>query len=277
MVEQSRPREHAVYTRAPDLGELELLHAHFVTHSYAPHAHDGFAIGVIEAGAERFRYRRGTHEAPAGAVVMINPGEPHTGAAAMPGGWQYRMLYPAADVLRGIASELAGHARQVPFFPEPVAWDPAMARALGELHRLLEVNRDPLERDTQLRMVLAALIQRHADTLHLPPPARAEAATVHRVREYLDEHAAEPVTLDALAELSGMSGFHLTRIFAQNIGMPPHAYLTHVRVQHAKHLLARRLPPVEVAHLVGFYDQSHLTRHFKRIVGVPPAQYARQA
>ncbi|HEX6121693.1 MAG TPA: AraC family transcriptional regulator [Ktedonobacterales bacterium] len=275
MGERRASGERAIYTHAPDFGALELLHARFVTHSFVPHTHDGFAIGVIEAGAERFRYRRGTHVAPAGALVLINPGEPHTGAAAAPDGWQYRMLYPEAELLRGIASELAGQARQVPFFPEPVVWDPAMARTLGELHHLLEVSHDPLERDTRLRLALAALMQRHADAPHRTPPTRAEAATVRQTREYLAAHATEPVALAALATLAGMSAFHLVRVFTAGTGLPPHAYLTQLRVAHAKRLLARRLPAGEVAQLVGFYDQSHLTRHFKRIVGVPPAQYAR--
>jgi AraC-like DNA-binding protein len=275
MAESRASHESAVYWHAPDLGTLELLRARFVTHSYAPHTHDGFAIGVIEAGAERFRYRHATHVAPAGALVLINPSEPHTGAAAAPGGWQYRMLDPEAELLRGIASELAGRARSVPFFPEPVVWDPTLARALSEVHRLLEISRDPMERDSRLREVLAALIQRHADTPHLARPARMEAATVRRVRDYLDTHAADPVTLAALADLAGMSASHLVRTFTAGTGLPPHTYLTQLRVARAKRLLARGIPPGEVAQLVGFYDQSHLTRHFKRIVGVPPAQYAR--
>ena len=73
---------------------VDLLHATYVTHSFAPHSHQGYAIGVISRGAERFRYQGATHQATVGSVVVVNPGEVHTGHAATPEGWTYRMFYP---------------------------------------------------------------------------------------------------------------------------------------------------------------------------------------
>jgi AraC-like DNA-binding protein len=271
----TRTGERAVYWRAPGPGELELLRATYVTHAFAPHSHEGFAFGVIEAGAERFRYRRGMHLAPAGSIVIINPGEPHTGDAALAGGWRYRMFYPSATLLQQSATALSGRARPVPFFPEPVVTDVPLARALVGLHATLEESPDPLERVTRLLTVFARLVQRHADTLHLAAEARPEPALARRVRDYLEAHLSEPVALADLAQVVGTSEFHLIRVFQQTTGLPPHAYLTQMRVTRAKHLLAQRVSPAQVAQLVGFYDQSHLTRHFKRIVGIPPAQYAR--
>src|SRR5579883_2616325 len=92
-------REQVNFWRDPALRDLELLHAHYVTHTFAPHTHEEYAIGVIERGAERFMYRHTQHTAPAGSVVVINPGEVHTGEAVLASGWSYRMLYPAASLL----------------------------------------------------------------------------------------------------------------------------------------------------------------------------------
>lgn len=270
----SEERESAVFWRDRELRGLELLRARFVTHSYAPHTHEGFALGVIETGAETFRYRHTTHVAPAGAVVAINPGEVHTGSAALPEGWRYRMLYPDAAILQSVASELSGRPRPVPYFPDPVLDDLALARELLRLHAALEAQAEPLERSSRLAAAFARLIARHADTLHLEPPVIAEPALVRRLRSYLDERTSTPVRLEELAELAGMSAFRTLRVFEQSTGMPPHAYLTQMRVARARRLLAQRIPPAQVAALVGFYDQSHLTRHFKRIVGVTPGQYA---
>lgn len=270
----SDERESAVFWRDRDLRGLELLRARFVTHRYAPHIHEGFALGVIETGAERFEYRHASHVAPAGTVVAINPGEVHTGSAALPEGWRYRMLYPDATILREVATELTGRPRPVPYFPEPVIDDPALARELLRLHAALEAQAEPLERSSRLAAAFARLIARHADTLHLEPAVHAEPALVGRLRAYLDERASMPVRLDELAKLAGMSAFRTLRVFERSAGMPPHAYLTQVRVARARRLLAQHIPPAQVATLVGFYDQSHLTRHFKRIVGVTPGQYA---
>ena len=96
---------------------------------------------------------------------------------------------------------------------------------------------------------------------------------VRRAMEYLRAGLAESITLDDLATVAGLDKFHLCRAFRAQIGMPPHAYLTHLRIQRAKELLAAGVRASELAPRVGLYDQSQLTRHFRRIVGMTPARY----
>ncbi|HET9929993.1 MAG TPA: AraC family transcriptional regulator [Polyangiaceae bacterium] len=97
---------------------------------------------------------------------------------------------------------------------------------------------------------------------------------VRRAMEYLREQLTEPISLDDLARHAALDKFHLCRAFRAQVGMPPHAYLTHLRVQRAKELLAQGMRASELAPHVGLYDQSQLTRHFRRIVGMTPARYA---
>jgi AraC-like DNA-binding protein len=267
-------RERAVYWRAADLGDLDLLRATFVRHSFARHAHEGYALGVIERGAEAFWYRGARHRAPAGSVVLINPGEVHTGQAAVATGWSYAMLYPEAELLRRVAAELAGRERAIPYFPEPVVHDPTLAAHIRRLHAILERSDETLERESQLFAVGARLVMRHAVERPEPRPAGIEVGRAALVRAYLEEHLAENVTLDELARLTSLSPFHLLRVFQRAVGLPPHAYLTQQRVWRAKKLLTTGMPIPQAALLSGFSDQSHLTRHFKRLVGVTPGQYA---
>ena len=98
---------------------------------------------------------------------------------------------------------------------------------------------------------------------------------VHRAIELLRERLAEPVTLDDLAAHAGLDKFHLCRAFRAQVGMPPYAYLTRLRIARAKELLGAGVRPSEIAPQVGIYDQSQLNRHFRRIVGTTPGQYAR--
>ncbi len=94
--------------------------------------------------------------------------------------------------------------------------------------------------------------------------------------EYLREHLADAITLGDIALAAGMDKSHLCRAFRAQIGMPPHTYLTHLRVARAKHLLESGTRASDVAQLVGFYDQSQLNRHFRRIMGTTPARHASQ-
>ena len=130
-----------------------------------------------------------------------------------------------------------------------------------------------LERESRLLEALASLVTRHVvDKL----PARRmglEHQAVKRTREYLEALPSDNVSLEKLAREAGLSSFHLCRVFREETGLAPHAYQTLMRVRLAKTLLAKRLPISQVAVEVGFYDQAHLTRHFKRIFGVTPGRY----
>lgn len=273
---QSQAREQTVFWRAPELGDLELLRASYRTHTFTRHAHNGFALGVIERGAEAFEYRRQWFVAPAGSVMVINPGEVHTGQAANAAGWSYRILYPDAALLHQAAIEVGGHARDVPFFPSPVIDDPPLAQLILQLHATLEQPLPALEQQSHFVWTLAHLIARHADARPRVLRVGKEHRAVQQVRTYLEAHYVNNVSLDQLAALINFSPFHLVRVFHAETGLPPHAYLTQIRLRHAKRLLASGVPIAQVAAETGFADQSHLARHFKHLMGVTPGQYAKR-
>ncbi|MBJ6764631.1 AraC family transcriptional regulator [Myxococcaceae bacterium JPH2] len=271
------PREECVLWRPEELGGLELLKATYITHTFAPHSHDGFAIGVIERGVEAFRCRGKMRYAPTGSIVLVNPGEIHTGQGAEEDGWSYRMLYPEPRLLEDAARALTGTARGVPFFESPVVDDPEVAALIRGLHASLEQPATALERQTRLFAALAALVARHTRPHPEQRPVGIEHVAVRRARDYLEAYAEENVTLEQLAGHVGLSVFHLVRVFRRELGLPPHAYQIELRVRRARELLRQGKPPGEVAAQLGFSDQSHLTREFKRRVGLSPGRYAASA
>lgn len=99
-------------------------------------------------------------------------------------------------------------------------------------------------------------------------------AQLQQVTEYITEHSAQNLSLLAMAEIVQMSPFYFSRLFKQSTGLTPHQYLLRYRTDRAKHLLkATNLSIAAIADRVGFADQSHLNRHFKRYVGMPPSQF----
>ncbi len=99
-------------------------------------------------------------------------------------------------------------------------------------------------------------------------PSHSLRPSVRRAREFLLDHVAEDVTLDAVADHARADKFHLCRAFSREIGFPPYAFLTQARIARARILLQRGMRAAEVASLVGFCDQSQMHRHFLRIVGL---------
>jgi len=97
---------------------------------------------------------------------------------------------------------------------------------------------------------------------------------LQKVLAYVEEKLAEPVGVRELASQVHMSPFHFARRFKQAVGTPPHAYITHVRIERAKSLLAgTNVPLIEVATRVGYRTQAHFTGVFHRYVGTTPRAY----
>lgn len=259
-------REQTKFWRDPAL-RMELLRATYITHSFARHMHEGYAIGVIDAGIEEFTYQGALHQAAANQIVIVHPGEVHTGHAGGPDGWKYRMFYPAAALLQGELS------RSMPYFPQPVVRDRALAEALRRLHLALESAESRLECDSQFLWTFAQLVARHAEQPPAPVRVGMENRAVQQALDYLNAHAADSVSLADLASVAQLKPLRLLRLFQRAVGLPPHCYLMQLRVERAKTLLASGLPIVQVALDSGFADQSHLNRQFKRRVGVTPGQY----
>lgn len=269
------PQEKTKFWQAPDLGRLDLLHATYITHTFSRHIHHGYAIGVIERGAETFFYRGKIHIAPAGSVVIINPGEVHTGQAVTGAGWTYRMLYPEADLVLQAARQIEHSPDALPDFPEPVIFDPRAIDLIRRLHWVLESSTSPLERQSHFTATMAQLVANYAHGRHrLLPPADAPRTVVAVALDYLHSHFDQPITLDDIAALTHFSPYHFLRVFKNAMGLTPHAYLTQLRVDAARRRLSAGQPLAQVATETGFVDQSHFTRSFKRITGVTPGQYA---
>jgi AraC-like DNA-binding protein len=270
----SRGGDVVRFRRAPDLGNLEFLHATFVRHSFPKHTHDTFAIGVIEKGVQATDYKGSTHIATASDICLVNPGEVHTGYAPHESGWTYRVFYPDAALLTRVAGELSPHTSGLPHFPRPVIRDWRLAVGIHAFLRTLEDSDVSLERESLLLSVLARMIERHGDGAAAAPALRqAGGRAVRTALDYLDECFADNVTLSELAALADMSEFHFLRLFRATVGLPPHAYLIQKRVDHARRLLSEGSPIVSAGIDCGFADQSHFTRWFKKIVGITPGQY----
>ena len=103
-------------------------------------------------------------------------------------------------------------------------------------------------------------------------PTRS-AAAIQRVLRHIDEHLGRPLTLAELADLAGLSVWRFATVFRQQVGISPHRFICKLRVQRAQELMRSGLPAACAASEAGFYDQSHLSRHFKNICGMTPGQY----
>lgn len=255
---------------------LDLLTARIGSRHYAPHTHDEYAIGVTVDGLETMRYRGEKIYSAAGSVVVVEPGEAHTGGPARPEGFAYLCLYPGAELLGAATAAEPGPVLAEPHFREPIIDDVRLGEELRLAHRALRLGEDPLEGESRLLGVLGALVRRHAVQGPRAAPQRGGAGSAHIARQVTarlsDELIAPPTLAEMAADLE-LSRYQLLRAFRDSVGMPPYAWLAQHRVARARALLDVGHRPAEAATLVGFADQAHLTRWFRRVLGVTPGAY----
>ncbi|MER7637967.1 AraC family transcriptional regulator [Streptomyces sp. NPDC087305] len=265
----SRPEQEVSAWRPRIPGVVEVFHAHFTEYAYPMHVHDAWTLLIVDDGAVRYDLDRHEHGTPHDTVSLLPPHVPHNGSPATPHGFRKRVLYLDGTHL---PDDLIGSA-----VDSPDLRDPELRLRVGQLHTALDHPGDELEAESRLSLIAerlhAHLRPSTAPTPFVPTPF---APTLARdLRELLDERVTEGIALDEAARLVHAHPAHLVRAFSGAYGIAPHQYLMSRRVDHARRLLLDGRPPGEVATVTGFYDQSHLTRHFRKLVGVTPGRYSR--
>jgi AraC-like DNA-binding protein len=254
-------------------GRFDALWADHFAMRFPPHFHDTWAIGVIEAGLLRLRTARGEWIGGQDTILAFAPGEIHSAEALTAEGYRYRMIYPGSEMMRDIGVE--GPAVDG-FLHTPVFTDHHLAGRLVKAHQPLMDGEWGAGVESRLIAALRALWRSHCgteETAEACAPRDLEA--VGRARDYLGARFSRQVRLASIAAECGMSEFQLIRVFQRVLGVSPYAYLVQLRVNRARDLLHQGVAVSEVAYTCGFSDQSHLTRVFKKAVGVPPGAYQR--
>ena len=192
--------------------------------------------------------------------------------AAVPEGWAYRVLYVDPALLSDWAERDGAPPRGARWV---VFRDPDLRGALLRAHAALASAGSGLAVEEAVLRAVAGL----APHLRAGLPERSrdggEHAAVRRARRHLEERWDQGVSLAELGTVAGLSRFELVRRFGMETGLTPHAFQTSLRIDRARTLLSAGTPPAAVAAWCGFADQPHLSRVFKRLVGVSPGAYAR--
>lgn len=272
-----KPAEQAIYHHAQELGGLELLTACYQEQSFSRHTHEGYTVGVIEAGAQQFYRTGGTHIAPLHSIILVNADQVHTGCAASQGGWSYRAIYPSPEQFSHTDTNSGLCPMGAPYFPNAVVEDPAMASMLKHCFSVLECSDNKLLRESLLISCLQKLVERHSlssmQSNERQPSAKAQLL---QAKQLLDDTPELNIGLEALARLAGLSQYHFIRQFQRHFELSPHAYQIQARLRKAKGLIHQGNSLSSSAHAAGFYDQSHFHRHFKAAMGVTPGRFAKQ-
>ena len=275
---ESNQTSHAIEIRHnAELPGLELRLGCGDAHPVPRHWHEEYQLCLIQSGSGELWYRGIRYPTPPASLFMVHPGEVHANRCFDSFGVNYRAIFIDVELMRRLAMDVTGRDGCLPFFPTAVAFNRGTINHYLEFCCAVERPSSRLEKESSLLSFIAELIVRFSENHPAVRRRGLESPAVSSARDYLVDHYAENVSLQHLARIANLSPFHFTRVFSKWYGMPPHAYQTQIRVLRAKGLLGQGRSIVNIALGTGFADQSHLTRHFKRLTGITPGQYMKSS
>ena len=247
-------------------GVIEVFHARMISHVYPMHTHESWTLLIVDDGVVRYDLDRHEHGALGQVVTLLPPQVPHNGRAATTAGFGKRVVYLDR---RYLPASLIG-----PAVDRPLLSDPPLRRRVHELHDVLGQPGEEFEAENRLAFITERL-RRHLSRDDAPGGTRTDAGVAHDLRDLIDARYREKVTLRDAGAVLHAHPAHMVRMFSREFGISPHQYLTGRRVDLARRFLLDGMPPGLAAIEAGFYDQSHLNRHFARVLGTTPGKYAR--
>ncbi len=268
----AEPQEVLRYLRNPALPGVELLVAEHSMGSWRM-LHERFLVCACSSVSTSWVYRRKARHIRDGASAFMEPGEIHTVVAKQkPSNFMALFVEPEDFLIFAEDEGLPG----IPHFSVTEASSATLLGNLRVLSESLKQGKNDLELQSQMANLMHEVLQyAEVSPSGSDPEGYGLKRALRTAREVLNERYTENVTLADLAAAAALSRFHLVRSFTSCYGMSPHAYQVQLRVKHACRLLRTGASCAETASAVGFADQSHLARHFRRVMGVAPREYMR--
>ncbi|WP_426417393.1 AraC family transcriptional regulator [Aestuariirhabdus sp. LZHN29] len=260
-----------LFKKSQALPFVEMRSANQSNACYHTHSHDEFSFGVIDAGQADYLNRSHRHLIGDGTTVTINPGDAHS-CNPKARDWSYRMLFVDTHWIGQLQHEML-NAHGTDYLPFTKNFESGIHtyRAFDELFKCLLHEPNPLIAES----ILIEFLEPH----FLEPFTRKKgvmAPDLHRVRrieELIMDQLDTNITLDEFAKHASLSRYHLIRSFKAKYGQSPHAFQLDQRIKKSKSLLQAGFSLADTASSLGFADQSHFQRNFKKRLAVTPRQY----
>jgi AraC-like DNA-binding protein len=239
---------------------------------YSRHSHEVFSIGAITAGRSTYLHEKTSQHVQAGTVVLMNPGEVHACNPIGDQPWSYLMLYVDSQWLTALQQDLSLNATDE-FQPlaQTHSTDPELFSGLTGLYQtLIDADASLLQKQCSALSFFTLMHETLAASEIRPVQA---IPRIERVAQFINDNFRHAISLDDMCSAANLSGSYLIRAFEQRYHMTPHAYLINRRIQHARTRLKAGSLIVDVAHELGFADQAHFQRVFKKHLAATPGQY----
>jgi AraC-like DNA-binding protein len=243
------------------------------TYKLPAHFHDDYQFMLVETGAREINFRGDKRVFGNDYLTIVNPGETHSTGCHGEYGSSFKTMHLPVSVWTKGADEHGTTATE-PLFPFKLE-NGYVLKVFSRFHELVESEGSTLQSEELLAELADILVSSCKLRRRRNERPKGVERKLNLVRDYIEDNYAKTLTLDELANLAGLSKYHLLRSFSDTLGMPPHAFQIRVRLNRAKAMLSDGMAIKRVAAAAGFADPSHFGKHFVRLIGLTPRNYQR--
>ena len=234
--------------------------------TFVKHFHDTYTIGITHDGMFKSVNSQQSSLAYQNSTRIINPGEVHCGDSHA---WKYTNFYPSTELLAKLYEQMYGE-HKIPFFERHIIDNLPLFTLLLDFFRSVYYKKSGMEIDIALMNALSYLIVHYTSYTKQHAMLFDESFVTKISIEYIHDNLHSDITLEELSSQTHLSKYHFLRVFKKNIGLTPHQYIITERIHKAKELVLEGKSLGEVGFDVGFSDQSHFIRNFRKIYGYSP-------
>jgi AraC-like DNA-binding protein len=275
LVMASRNPEDKIHYHSTTIDQIRLIDADYRTFAFQRHYHLDIHIGLITRGQQQFFFKGSQHLAGKQQIIMMPPDEIHDGHTKRADGYSVNVFTIHPDWFRDYFHP--GASSTLLSFRQLIIDDVDLFIQLQTMHQRFRQDKlSQLARDCLPYDGFSVLLERYGQLRDHRSIALGHHS-INNVREYLLENLDQPIYLQTLANLCHLSPVQFQRHFKAKMGLTPYAWLVRLRLEKAMQLLQSGLKGTAVAHAVGFYDQAHFSKAFKRAYGISPSSVNQSA
>lgn len=267
---QLQEQRHVYYDHDLD---IEAYNLSGIVQKFPNHFHEYYVIGFVEGGKRHLWCKGEEYDLTCNDLILFNPRDNHYCAPINGEILDYRAINISTEVMQKMAKEITGKDF-IPYFIHNVVYQSELSQSLNDLYNAILNHAPKLQKEEAFFFLLDQVFQEHVmpfDEISITEPNQQ----IKTLCDYMENHYADNIQLDDLLLMTNFSKSYLLRSFTRQIGVSPYRYLQTIRIDRAKKLLEKGIPPIDAAALTGFADQSHFTNFFKEFIGLTPKQYQR--
>jgi len=249
---------------------VEVVHGSRVGHAFSRHTHRTLCVGLVEEGVRILSCRGTRHRIGAGGIFLIPPDEAHTSECEGEH-HSYRLLIVSPELLNSLLPTSENESIAT---PDLVIEDERLFSQLLDTHKVLTAKEATFFKQAMLTSALGDILEYGAEKQANVNIGSSQYQNIREVQQYIEAHFMDSFSLEDVAQRACLSPFHFLRLFSRVVGVPVHIYQQQIRIRQAKQMLAEGTAPADVAAQTGFFDQSHFSNTFKKLVGITPKDFA---